>query len=477
MTGGRMGWVRKRAIPVLAFAIAVSFLASCIPAKIGDPCGPTSDLGYDDDFILNCQDGRYAPFVTKAVAFQWWALLLEDEEQNQQPQQPNPPSTPAPPSTPPPPSGNPVVTKVVTGINHSCAMRNDGRVKCWGSNGSSQLAVPAGGASAVPVSVGMPGGARVTDLSAGPYHTCAILQDKRVACWGSNNNAQGGLPGPSVIEAARIVPGVTDARQITASTAGPLLADSHTCVINGSALNVTCWGSNGMGQLGQGSTSPAELPVQVPGLSGVRRIGAGGQHTCAVPSDNRVYCWGSNTHGQLGNKGSVVGIGIPSPVVVTNSVNNPVGGFTQVDAGAAHSCARLASGGVYCWGRDLEGQLGNDAAFTSKNYAVNVPGISTNERLGIGAFHSCAISTLGNGRCWGWNSQVQLGALTDPPGKSATPVVVNALNEATGIDGGHLHTCASDDTNRGHCWGFNGSGQLGNGSVHNNLSAAPTLPI
>jgi alpha-tubulin suppressor-like RCC1 family protein len=253
----------------------------------------------------------------------------------------------------------------------------------------------------------------------------------------------------------------------------------HTCgILEGAAY---CWGDDTNGELGIGSTTDARVPTAVVTtgvLSGktVTEISAGmddangGQHTCAV-ADGGVYCWGLNSHGELGN-----GTNTQSTTPVQAG---SITGVTDVATGYMHSCA-LTGGKVYCWGDNSRGQLG-DGSNNQRTSPVLVQGALANKTvtaIAAGAAHTCAIAG-GAAYCWGSNVSGQLGVNNNT--NSAVPLAVLSSGALSGltvstISAGQAHTCAIAG-GKAYCWGINNNGQLGNNStINTTVAVAVTAP-
>jgi len=375
-------------------------------------------------------------------------------------------------STPTQVSGLVGVQQVAGGAQHACALRHGGTIWCWGFNANGELGnddlalLP----QLTPVQVvGLSG---ATALAAGSYHNCAILADGSVSCWGSDGMGQlgDGNPGDYTITPTPVV-GITPANPAIALAAG----EFHTCAVLADHT-VSCWGHNGSGQLGDGTTTDRSLPTPVVGLPTpvadipARAVTAGTAHTCVVVGmPNRIYCWGLNKHGELGHATTSMAPSSAPLVVQFDNDPTPLGedlmtleGTLSAAAGQFHTCAKVGSG-VWCWGMNGNGQLGADPIpgddLDNSTYAINVPGL-TAAAVVAGGQHTCAVHAS-QVLCWGYDFHGQLGSYA---ASSAAPVTVTAVTGAFEVAAGTDFACAlakADIDRRLFCWGSNADGRLG----------------
>jgi len=196
-------------------------------------------------------------------------------------------------------------------------------------------------------------------------------------------------------------------------------------------------------------------------------IALGESHSCVSMTGGTVKCWGYNYYGQLGNGTLGSGTDSPTPVDVSGITT-----AASIAMGAFHSCALLTGGTVKCWGRDTDGQLGNGDETTADSATpVDVTGITTATSLALGYIHSCALLTDGTVKCWGYNDYGNLGDGTRTA--SPTPVDVKDITTATSIASGRHHACALLTDGTIKCWGHNADGPIGNGVV----SREQTTPV
>jgi alpha-tubulin suppressor-like RCC1 family protein len=294
---------------------------------------------------------------------------------------------------------------ITAGCGHTCARTVDGMVWCWGDNRSGQL----GGGSVNPQA---PSPARVKTLEggvamvkAGSDHTCALKQDGTVWCWG-RDVGDGATSGEGCIE------GACDTTPAEITSLGTTVAEVssgsyHTCARKQDGT-LWCWGDNGCWQLGQGATVQLNIPVpaQVSALGAtVAQVGAGRGHTCARKQDGTLWCWGNDEDGQLGN-GETPWEWVPAPTQVEAL------GATVIDIsiGLDHSCARIEDGTLWCWGNNWYGQIGTGSMEPVDPLPVEVKAMGTQTvRIATGGAQTCARKQDGSVWCWGGSGHGALG--------------------------------------------------------------------
>lgn len=267
----------------------------------------------------------------------------------------------------------------------------------------------------------------------------------------------------------------------TASGPGPTViatGNAHACVVT-AAGDVWCWGANGAGQLGDGTTMDRSAPVRVAGLeSPIVSLATGAAHTCALSVEGEVWCWGGNIYGSLGVESADTCVADWSFDCSLTPLEVPHLGasVTAISSGPAayHTCALTNSRDVKCWGNNNRGQLGNGELRGSSMAPVDVLGLNGNTIvIGAGGEHTCAITASGAVKCWGSNLYGELGDGTSGPGTGRSmPVDVGGLDCCvSAVDVGFHHTCALAQTGRAYCWGM--SMFVGNGGVGSQPEATP----
>ena len=354
------------------------------------------------------------------------------------------------------------IAAVAAGLDHSCALlAASGGITCWGSNASGQAGDGGGTGAYAPVDVaGLSSGVGV--VSAGSGHACAVSTAGSVQCWGRNDSGQ--LGDGTKIDRWTPTPVVGLSSGIVALATG----QQHTCALT-STGGVKCWGLNGLGALGDGTTTERLTPVDTIGLSlGVVAISAFGQHTCALLTGDAVKCWGYNGNGQLGDNTTTLR-SVPTDVTGLGS------GVTFVSAGNSATCA-VQNGAAFCWGQNSSGQLG-----TGNTTSVLVPTAVSILTSGVakvitGYLHTCGLTLTGAAYCWGSNNSANLGDGSNT--NRIVPTPVSGLSSGTtGISPGGDFTCAADSSNSAKCWGATFYGELGVGYLpFRSLNVPTNLP-
>lgn len=327
---------------------------------------------------------------------------------------------------------------ITAGGRHTCALLSDGTVRCWGDNSLSSL----------PVAV--PDLTQVETVSAGLYaHTCALIADGTVRCWGDNAYGELGDGTTAYSDTPVTVLGLT---QVVAVSAGA----GFSCAVlrDGS---VQCWGNNYHGELGNGSTVSCSVPTATSGIFGAVAVATGGEHACALMADGSALCWGYNFNGQLGNGwNSLTPNLVPAPVVGLSTA-------IAITAGQYHTCALLRDNSIRCWGDDSYKQLGDGGV--GSYVPTSVLHISNAVAVSAGGYHTCALLDGGVVQCWGYNACGQLGTGTTTD--SYVPVNSSLTAPAVALSAGLEHTCVFLQSGSAQCWGQNIYGQLGNGGTTN----------
>lgn len=341
------------------------------------------------------------------------------------------------------------VSALAIGVEgHTCAIRG-GTLYCWGLNDYGQLGSGDDVTYDLPQEIGMPGRGEISMIAAGLLHTCAIRGDA-LFCWGRNDFGELGQ-GDTAFHVGPQSVNLAGSGKLSAVSTGWL----HTCAIRGSAL--FCWGRNSYGQLGLGNQEDFTTPQQVklPAGGTLSAVSAGGMHTCAI-RDGALYCWGLNDYAQLGlgESGNRA-----MPQLVSSWPDRGAEAVTAVSSGYYHTCA-IRGGKLYCWGASIYGQLGLGQTLESATpKQVNLPGSGAVQSVSTIADHTCAIRG-GKLYCWGKNDYGQLGLGNFINRNTPQEVRLPGSGAVTIVAVGNGHTCAVRDGAL-YCWGRNDFGQLG----------------
>ena len=357
------------------------------------------------------------------------------------------------------------IVQVVTGPDHTCAVRSSGALVCWGQNSNGQLGVPTPTRSATPVLVPLAG---VVEVGCGLGFTCAIAFDggsgeDRIFCWGSDVEGRRGDAGG--------VGAPTDVPQLQTPPSGgvPLslaVGEDHACALYDVAgsTQIRCWGSGA--DRANGGTVARDDDTLVTSTGQPNHLVAGLHHNCMEPEDTSgglaLECWGNNMAGQLTR---AAGGPEASP---TPGATMPFETITWMAMGDRHGCV-VAGGRPWCWGRDDENQTGLGATTHVPTRTPALPG--TVHELSLDASATCALLDRGDVWCRGRNFMERL--FVGGPDPVSTWTRVDELGYAARqlSDGASSHRCAIIEGGDVVCWGFNTSGQVGNGNLDEDAAA------
>lgn len=351
--------------------------------------------------------------------------------------------------------------QVSAGVNHSCGVTTNGNVYCWGLDTDGQLGDNNTNTRyiATPIyTADLPTGTRFTQVAAGSVHTCALTSMGDVYCWG--RNAFGALGNNSSTSSPRPVL-VQSTEKFSAVSAG----SEYTCALNldGRAY---CWGVNGAGQLGEGSNNAQYTPYPVAGTRLYRSISAAkaARTTCAVAQTGSVYCWGSNIDAQLGVPGG------PSSAVPVEVSTGGGRRYVDVSVGGGHVCAVATDGAAVCWGQDDQGELGQGSIVPTTRPPVTVTGIVNVSAIAAGWDHTCALSA---GALYCWGAGYPSGSGLD----TGTPTPLSLGSTFSSVSAGMHHTVVANALNQAFSWGVNTNGQVGNGGNNNQPATTPLAQV
>ncbi|MEM1334662.1 MAG: hypothetical protein AAGG08_14515, partial [Actinomycetota bacterium] len=350
----------------------------------------------------------------------------------------------------------------------TCALLDDGGISCWGDAGDGQLGIGPASPGQIRLTpsapISLPGGRTAIDVSVGLRHSCAVLDDGNVSCWGTSDAGALGVGSSGLV--TRFSPSDPIALPAGRTAVAISLGDDHSCALLDDG-DVSCWGSDDAGQLGNGSSGSTAAPggaVQLPAGRRAVAIGAGQEHSCALLDDGTVSCWGADDRGQLGDDAALAAIESPSP-----PISIPGGPAVAIDAGADHTCVMGSGLEVFCWGDGQYGQLGNGGLDIVRVPPADPVALAPRpDAIAAGQGATCALLDGSTMSCWG---DAELGRLANG---STADTNVNAPDGSVGFPGNRgattidledAHGCAVLDDGQIACWGSNGRGQLGDGTT------------
>lgn len=297
-------------------------------------------------------------------------------------------------------------------------------------------------------------------VSGGASHTCGVTMDNRLYCWGANGSGE--LGDGTTTDRLKPVPVNTTLRfrEVSAGIGA-------SCGIT-LTYQAYCWGYNGQGQLGDGTTETRLTPQAVAGGRQFRHVDMSAWHNCGVTyPDSKGYCWGLNGEGQLGD-GTLIGRHVPVPVSGTLS-------FRLVSVGNSHTCGLTTDNRAFCWGANRGGQLGDRTEVRRRTKPALVADGHQFRQLDAGGDHTCGATTGMRAYCWGNGREGELG--NGRAYLSFWPRPVAGGHSIERVTAGRFHSCGETTSNRAYCWGSNSMGQLGDGTGANGSNTKSLTPV
>ena len=350
--------------------------------------------------------------------------------------------------------------KLTLGMQHTCGLTLDGEAYCWGEPGV--LGTETNRFETRPAKVA--GEFRFHELTTGTHRTCGLtMTDSIVVCWGRSGETW-----------SSAVPTVVSLRRFQSISAG--IYDGNLCGLTGDG-DVFCWGSNVYGQTGTGSRNPVSQPTAIALPMKATAIGAS-FHACMLDQNGSAHCWGTDIQGQVGRSTTPPACDVLTDCMITTR-SAVIGGitFSSLSVGGGHSCALRADGAAYCWGSNLQGQVG--AAAHGVRCKPIVPCNPSPARVGThifssitaGAHSTCAVAPDGTAYCWGENEEGQLGIGTVSDSVHAPTRLAGGIPFKV-LYPGIRHSCGIATDDRAYCWGNNITGAFGNGRT-GGINAVP----
>ena len=358
------------------------------------------------------------------------------------------------------PSSPSTYLNIEAGGRHTCAISNENKLWCWGRNDHGQLGDDTTTTRSTPLQVTTSTGlTNIYHVSLGGYHTCAIKDDNSLWCWGKNNYGQLGDGSTTSTHTPLQIDSITNVRSISATS-------GHTCAITNSD-SLYCWGYNAYGQLGNGNTNDQSVPQLI--LENVQSVSASYQHTCAIKTDSSLWCWGRNHYGQLGinNQNSqTVPVNTGSSFL---SIDGGTGHTCGVKSDYSAYGWGYSRYGRMCKAEQEIGWTYTYTKYLIPERCDSPNNGNDNVMIASGSIHSCILKSSGKVRCFGLgdDGEIGIGSTTSTNNAGSTGTVHysngNEVVNAAYITAGNEHTCILDTEGKAYCWGYNYNGQLGNG--------------
>lgn len=330
-----------------------------------------------------------------------------------------------------------------SGAVHTCALRMDGSLWCWGGNQQGELGV--GSAITERTDPTRVGSAKWKTISASLSSTCGIQTDGTLWCWGTH-----------YVDNTNYV-SVFDPTMVPGAFTQVSVGAYHVCALKPDHT-AWCWGLNYNGELGTNDVVPRVSPTQITSGPQWLSVSAGGFHSCGLATDGTAWCWGQNNVGELGiGNNSIPEVHVPAQVDAEQ--------WMAVTTGNAHTCGILASGHLRCWGSNSNGQLGDDLPTSTVNSSFSPvavgPDDTTWSAVGAGVTDTCAIDAAGRLLCWGANTNGELGNSIPSPSQPSPVVVTGGARTWSAVGLGAISTCAIGTDHNMWCFGVTRLGASG----------------
>lgn len=340
---------------------------------------------------------------------------------------------------------------VTAGVTHSCATASSGAVYCWGNNDKGQLGDRSTTSHSTPVlAYGLEGGGRA--LAVGIDFSLEATASGSVFAWGGNEFGQLGDGSNNPRDTPFPIASISGAAYVTAS-------GWRGCSVSHSG-RAQCWGYNVSGAVGGGDAAPQIMvPVAVEQAEAFSVLASGSAHACAVGVSGALYCWGANSYGQLGLSSAAPNVLVPTRVPDAVATANVV----AVAAGTQHTCAIVSTGEVRCWGDNSQGQLGVGDTDPRELSVFTLQASEGATRIAAGDQYTCVVLASGSVKCWGLFNGFA-GSIGVSPQRTLRPTLFDVGGPVAYVAAGSNHACARMLDGRVRCWGANGAGQLGDGT-------------
>ncbi len=354
---------------------------------------------------------------------------------------------------------------VSAGSAHTCALDDTGQAFCWGRNAEGELGDGTTDERTAPTPTAQATGVAFASLHGTGQRQCARTESGAPWCWGQDRTAS-----------VRSLPAEMSTPPGVAFTDLGLMT-TDTCGLTGGG-QLWCRGVGYFGTGGFGSYAEFTQITVLPFYRDLARGDPATQAACVLDGAGHAWCWGSNAYGEIGSSSFPLG-GFTASLVSVDQASDV--SFLELAGGAGYMCGLGDDGQAWCWGRNDHGQLGDGTGTASptpvmvSQEGVAFTAIAASAGDASAAGHACAVGTGGGLYCWGSNAFGQLGDGTQIDRPSPVAIALPDGADAMAVAVGAAHTCALSTTGQAYCWGRNESGQLGDGTTETRLTPVDVM--